>query len=272
MHLRQTFLIERDGVRNFFYTTLIVRGQHVGAGYVSPLAGARVVMDSTGDNRALAVPFDNDMWARFNSHPFQQASFTSSEATALYNNDNYHGLVIGSIWHGDWKTGITVNAGDALAVTVTAFGGLSDKNITHDNIPHGKVTQDDSTCMSPIILVGGFDDWRNGMEEYAAAQSRRSADWEKPTPVGWNSWGALQTKLTIGKAKDVIDFFNDSCKGFRTGDNSLFIDLDSYWDNLVKGGLDGDVSQLKEFVAYCQSKGFKPGIYWAPFVDWGKFD
>jgi alpha-galactosidase len=275
MEIRQVFSIEKKREENYFYTSLIVKGPNAPANYISPLTSATVVIESAGDNRALAVPFDNDMWARFNAQPLQQANFTSSEVTALYNNDNYHGLVIGSAWDYQWKTGITIKASDAHAVTMTAFGGLTDDKITHDKIPHGKVAFNDSTCMSPKIFVGVYDDWRTGMEAYASKQylgNEEIAVWKKNTPVGWNSWGVLQTKLTLDKAKGVVDFFNDSCKGFRTSDGSLFIDLDSFWDNLIKGGLDGDVSQLKEFVAYCKNKGFKPGIYWAPFADWGKYD
>jgi alpha-galactosidase len=260
----------------YFITALEVTGQHVGTAYCSPLTAARVIFDSTGDNRALAVPFDNDMWARFNTQPLQQANLTSSEVTALYNNDTYHGLVMGSVKHDVWKTGITIQASGSNAATVTAFGGLTDKNITHDKIAHGRVAQSGTGCKSPFIMVGMYDDWRNGMEEYAATNQRLTsrviAKWQKATPVGWNSWGVLQTKLTLDKAKGVVDFFNDSCKGFRTADGTLFVDLDSFWDNMIKGGLDGDVSQLKEFVQYCKSKGFKPGIYWAPFTDWGKYD
>jgi alpha-galactosidase len=270
LHIRQYFYVWPD--REYFWTGLVVTGKHVAADYISPLTGGRVVLGTTGDNRALNVPFDNDMWARFDAQPLQQANFTSSEVTALYNNDNYHGLVIGTHKQYTWKTGIAVKASDHNAVTVTAFGGLADDKITHDKIPHGKVIVQDTVCPSPRIQIGMYDDWRNGMEEYAASQYREKKDWAKATPVGWNSWGALQTKISLDKAKSVIDFFNDSCKGFRTADSTLFIDLDSFWDNMIKGGLDGDVSQLKEFVAYCKSKGFKPGIYWAPFTDWGKFD
>ena len=275
MEIRQLFSIDAGRGKNYFFTSLIIKGPNAPANYISPLAGARVVMEATGDKRALAVPFDNDMWARFNAQPMEQANFTSSEVTALYNNDNYHGLVIGAAWNLEWKTGITIKASGPQAVTMTAFGGLTDDKITHDKIPHGKVAYHDTICMSPSIFVGVYDDWRTGMEEYAGKQylgNENIAVWEKPTPVGWNSWGSLQNKITLDKAKGVIDFFSDSCKGFRTADSTLFIDLDSFWDNMIKGGLDGDVSQLKEFVAYCKSKGFKPGIYWAPFADWGKFD
>lgn len=104
------------------------------------------------------------------------------------------------------------------------------------------------------------------------AEPRVITAWNKATPLGWNSWGAIQTKLDLHKAKAVVDFFSDSCKGFRNEDGTLYIDLDSFWDNLVKGGMDGDVSQLTTFVEYCRSKHVKPGIYWAPFADWGKYD
>jgi alpha-galactosidase len=273
MHIRQDFVVSTDLRNNYFLTSLKVAGQNAAAAYISPITGANVVLNANGDNRALAVPFDNDMWARFNAQPLSQANFTSSEVTALYNNDNYQGLVIGSIRHGVWKTGITVKGKDVHSAIITAFGGLADNNLTHDKIPHGKVGVNDTICRSPYILIGGYDDWRNGMEEYASSYKAQDIKrWLKATPVGWNSWGVLQTKLTLDKAKGVIDFFSDSCKGFRTADSTLFIDLDSFWDNMIKGGLDGDVSQLKEFVAYCKSKGFQPGIYWAPFTDWGKYD
>ena len=273
MDIKQVFWVERRSVKNYFWTMLIVEGQNAGAAYISPLTGAQVALDAAGDNRALAVPFDNDMWARFNAQPLQQANFTSSEVTALYNNDNYHGVVIGSIKQDDWKTGIKVQTAGKSGAVVTAFGGFTDSNITHDKIPHGKLLINGVRCVSPRILVGGYDDWRTGMEEYATeSNSREIKKWQKPTPVGWNSWGVLQNKITLDKVKGVIDFFSDSCKGFRTADSTLFVDLDSFWDNMIKGGLDSNVSQLKEFVQYCKSKGFKPGIYWAPFTDWSKRD
>ena len=274
----------RDGLRmqqvfypivgtDFFLTRIRVTGKDVAASYISPLTTDHVVVDDKGDNRALYVPFDNDMWARFNAQPLQQANFTSSEVTALYNNGTYNGMVIGSVEHHVWKTGIKVKANENNSISLAAFGGLADSNITHDKIPHGLVTSGDTASYSPLILVGMFTDWRSGMEQYAMINRTPVIfNWEKATPMGWNSWGALQTKLTLDKAKGVIDFLSDSCKGFRNADKTLFIDLDSFWDNMIKGGLDGDVSALTTFVQYCKSKRFKPGIYWAPFTDWGKHD
>lgn len=276
----------RDGVRiqqlfyvypgkPFFFVQVKVYGKNVATNYISPLTTSEVMIEGAGDKRGLAVPFDNDMWVRYNAQPLEKASYTSSEVTALYNNDNRRGLIIGSVEHTVWKSGIKVQHMDDK-LTLTAFGGLSDSVITHDKIMHGKVSTNNTLCSSPKIMVGMFDDWRNGMEEYARANKLAEppviAAWKKATPMGWNSWGAIQSKINLDKAKRVVDFFSDSCKGFRNEAGTLYIDLDSYWDNMMKGGINGDVSALQEFVQYCRSKNCKPGIYWAPFTDWGKHD
>ncbi len=274
--LRMQQVFNLYGSKNYFLTTMRIIGKGVAANFMSPMITENIVFDDKGDNRALFVPFDNDMWARFNALPLQQANFTGSEVTAIYNNDTYKGLVIGAVEQNVWKTGVAVKANGNNPVSVSAFGGFADSSITHDKIPHGLVTTTDSTCASPEIFVGAFADWRTGMEDFAGQnKGDRDGDvfyWKKGTPVGWNSWGAIQSNITLDKAKRVIDFFADSCKGYRNSRGDLYIDLDSFWDNLVKGGLDGNVEELKQFVQYCKSKKFKPGIYWAPFTDWGKHD
>lgn len=96
-------------------------------------------------------------------------------------------------------------------------------------------------------------------------------DWTKPVPFGWNSWGEIKTNITLTKAKEVVDFFKTKLPGFRSGD-TVYIDLDSYWDNLTPQGWTGNFSQLSEFVSYCTSNGMQPGVYWGPFIDWGKWN
>ncbi|WP_276482712.1 alpha-galactosidase [Paraflavitalea pollutisoli] len=269
LHLQQLFYVYDN--KPFFLAQLKVRGEQVAARYISPLTvGVIEESPEESDLYQLNVPFDNDMWVRFAARPVDGSAFTSSEVTALYNNESRRGVVIGSVEHGIWKTGIAVNKDKPL----TVYGGFADTTLTHDKIAHGKVSVNDTLCASPRIFVGYYEDWRDGMEEYAAVNRKLEppviTTWNKATPMGWNSWGVMQTKLTLDKAKAVVDFFADSLKGFRNADNTLYIDLDSYWDNLVKGGLKGDVSQLKAFADYCKQHGFVPGIYWAPFADWGK--
>ncbi len=272
--LEQIFYVYKN--KNYFITQLLVKGTKAASNYLSPLYSAQISLNKTGDNRALCVPFDNDMWVRYNAQKTDSANFTSSEVTALYNSDNYNGIVIGSLEHEVWKSGVQLKAVDAGSLTLSAFAGFADSTITHDKRAHGLVWQNDSESASPKMMVGYFDDWRTGMETYGdnnrLAEPPSIFNWTSPTPIGWNSWGVLQDKLTLVKAKGVVDFFADSCKDFRTKDNALFLDLDAFWDNLNHGGIDANVDSLKQFVAYCNAHGFKPGVYWTPFTDWGKSD
>lgn len=259
--------------KTYFVAELRVKGA---CNYMSPLTTDQVQLHEKGDNRALFVPFDNDMWVRYDAKPVSKANFTGSEVIAVYNNDRYEGLVMGSLEHTTWKSGIRFKGNDNNQDgSVALYAGFTSTAITHDSLPHGTVQPVNGYCRSPRMLIGLFSDWRDGMEQYAAmnvqAEPRVINTWKKGVPMGWNSWGALQTKLNADNAGKIIDYFYDSCKAFRTSDKTLYIDLDSYWDNMTSGGIDGETSQLADFVKHCKAKGFKPGIYWAPFVDWGKY-
>lgn len=222
-----------------------------------------------GDTRAVFVPYDNDAWVRYNAFPLNDASFTASEVTNIYNNDNRSGLVIGSIDHNHWKTGVSVTGGGTQSAYIQVIAGWINFGITRDQRGHGWVSVGQDLCESPKIMINANSDWRTGFEEYgqanAAINPKYVSDWTAPKPIGWNSWGAMQTSINLQKTKDVVDFYADDCQTYRTEDGTLYIDLDSYWDNMTD-------AQLAEFTAYCHSHGFKAGIYWAPFVDWGKWD
>lgn len=267
----QSYTIFKD--KDYFLTSVIIQHVENGMNYSSPLSGATVSFPWQGKNYAVWSPFDNDMWGRFDGQLLDTVNFTSSEVSAVYNQDR-RGLVVGSLEHEVWKSGITIQTGKPSSFSLTAFGGYTNQKVTHDVIRHGEVLSADSSCRSPQIMVGYFDDWRLGMEVYGTNNRLTEAPviqpWKGGTPVGWNSWGVIQDKIDLSKAKGVIDFFADSCTLFRTKDHQLYIDLDSYWDNMVKGGIDGNADSLKAFVNYCKEKGFEPGIYWAPFTDWGK--
>jgi hypothetical protein len=104
------------------------------------------------------------------------------------------------------------------------------------------------------------------MEEFADANlvRRPQLAWNRGVPFGWNSWGKLQTQLSYDKAIGVSDFIKSDLQGagFANG-GAVYVNLDSFWDNLSS-------VQLDSFVAHCHANGQKAGIYWTPFVDWGK--
>lgn len=262
-----------DG-RDYFLTEVSIAGASVSSNYMAPLVSNSANIQQAGDNRVLLVPFDNDGFIRYRS--FSTANTltnTSSEVTAYYENTSRKGLVIGSVEHMTWKTGVRTKGTANVITELAVWGGYTETTITRDKIAHGTISG--TSVKSPKMFVGFFNDWRKGLDDYgkanAIAEPRYVFNWTDPTPFGWNSWGSIQTNLNLTKAKGVAAFFKNSLPQFRNGETA-YIDLDSYWDNMVSGGIEGDFSQLIAFVNYCKSLGLKPGIYWGPFVDWGKTD
>jgi alpha-galactosidase len=255
--------------KEYFLTETTIKGHDLKSNYIAPFCGDFPAI--AGDARTLFMPFDNDTFISYNARPFKEnLQNISAEVGAVYDNTSRAGFVIGSVEHGIWKTGVLTASKKDSANSIKVWGGFTAPETTRDDMPHGIIHGD--VLKSPLLFVGCFDDWRLGLEQYGKAN--RIADppyifnWTAATPVGWNSWGVMQDKLTFDKAVKVTDFFADSLTGFRTG-NTAFIDLDSYWDNMLKGGMAGDFSKLKEFADHCKQRGLQPGVYWAPFTDWG---
>jgi alpha-galactosidase len=234
---------------------------------MSPLTSYNVSPNlGGGDTRALFVPYDNDAFIRYSANSLSGADFTGGEVTNIYSNDSRHGLVIGSVDNSRWKTGVNVVGAGSSSAYVSVINGYANTNLTRDGRGHGWVNIGLDYCDSPKVLITANNDWRTAFETYgevsALSQPKYIHNWTASKPMGWNSWGSIQSNLNLVKAKAVVDFFQNDVPSFRTEDNTLYLDLDSYWDNMSD-------TQLAEFAAYCTASGFKPGIYWAPFVDWG---
>ena len=217
----------------------------------------------SGNNRTLVVPYDNDKWVRYNSVNFGTPT-TSYEVGVIYNKTTRQGLIIGSIEHSLWKTGIkTITNTTNSLLRLEAFGGITSSE-TRDLLVHGSVKG--TKIKSPKIMIGYFSDWRTGLETFADVNAivAPRLTWNGKKPFGWNSWGALQSGVSYQNATEVSDYISTKLEtNHFSNDNTVYIGLDSYWDNF-------SISELINFVKYCKAKGQKAGIYWAPFVDWGK--
>ena len=256
---------------DYFFTEVSLKGSNVKSNYMAPLISNSASIQAKGDNRTLFVPFDNDTFIRYNAKSMGAAVVenTSAEVGAVYENHSRKGLIVGSVEHLIWKTGVlTKGVGDDLS-ELRIWGGYTDEKVTRDKTIHGSISG--SVVKSPKVFVGYFADWRIGLEAYGKANRIAEPpfvfNWTKPVPFGWNSWGVIQEKLTYEKAVKNVDFFANELPKFRN-DETAYIDLDSFWDNFT-GGMRGDYSKLKEFADYCKEKGLQPGVYWAPFTDWG---
>jgi alpha-galactosidase len=268
--LIQSFLTYNN--KEYFITQIEIsgNGKQIATNYISPLDLGKISFDKIENLQTVFVPYDNDAFISYDSKKFDAVSQnTSAEVGILFNNTSRNGFIIGSLEHTVWKSAVkTINKNKQPFFS--AWAGYSEKEVTRDSIAHGIVKG--NKVSSPLFFVGYYSDWRNGMEEYAKTnriiEKPFVFNWDKPTPVGWNSWGVLMEKINYDNTTKVADFFASSIPQFRVG-NTAFIDLDSFWDNMVKGGFTGDFSKLKEFADYCKSKGLEPGAYWAPFTDWG---
>ncbi len=253
--------------KDFFTTELELSSKdNIESNYIAPVAVSKPysLFDRTG-NDVIFIPYDNDAWVRYSITPFGKVAPVSYEVSAVINEDTREGLIIGSVEHDLWKTGVKIsNDGLCSLDTLKAFGGVA-TNLTRDIIPHGAVKG--KKVKSPLIFVGRFADWRDGMEGFADACAVIAPKIEggEKRPFGWNSWGKLQTKINYDKASEVSEFFSRELQpNSFENDGVVYIGLDAFWDFGFKP------EQHKEFVESCRQRGQKAGIYYCPFTDWGK--
>ncbi len=238
--------------------------------YMSPVNTSNTTAflpDVAGENVTLAVPFDNDAWVRYASNIFTDNTYTSYEVGCLFNKSNRNGLVMGSVEHDRWKTGVVyqVNTNNQMN-SLEIFGGIATNAAgtapsTRDLLPHGKVKG--TMIKSPKIFVGYFGDWRTGMETYADvnAMVTPKLEWKSGVPFGWNSWGNAHMNLSYPIADGVSKFFADSLQAAFFNDGTVYMSLDAFWDNMT-------YQNRRRLVADIHERGQKAGIYWTPFSDW----
>jgi|HigsolmetaGSP12D_1036236.scaffolds.fasta_scaffold01383_2 hypothetical protein len=213
--------------------------------------------------RVLFVPFDNDKWVRYASHPLP-GSVESCEVTAIYRPDSRRGFVLGSVTHDFWKTGVRIESAMPGEISrLRVYGGAAGLH-TRDTVPHGAARG--ATIVSPRIFVGAFDDYRDGLETYGRANAaiEPKLPWDGGVPFGWNSWSAVMDKLDLDVYVRTSDFIRRELQngGFENG-GAVYINFDAFWTNLSE-------DELREAVRHVRENGQKPGIYYTPFSYWGR--
>lgn len=220
-------------------------------------------------NAVISIPFDNDAWVRYCQADFGSRVRESYEVTAIMNKDTREGLIVGSVDHDTWKTGIHAVTSGTVTVDTLLAGGGAYSSLTRDTRSHGTVRG--TTVASPRIMIGLFADWRDGMETYGDICSAVAPKLAVPSalpsrPFGWNSWGKIASKITYDKAIEAADFIKDNLQGdsFNDAQGRTVINLDAFWDF----GLSQE--QRRQFAQHCKANGQIAGIYFCPFTDWGK--
>jgi len=234
--------------------------------------------------RILGAPFDNDDWVNVTeqSWPLRKgipALGISYEFTSFYDNNTFSGIVIGSVKHDTWKTGIAYNlnakqgTGDTLCVyggaatednpkLLPSYGGL---NGTHDHAPHGTVYG--NTVTSPLIYIGGSDDIRDSFTGYGKLNALINGrqEWPGNAPVYWNSFGVEgvlgYSHIMMPPAVAKISDFIKSMPNFNAYAKPV-LSIDSYDQDIYTTNL---LASLSRYAAHNNQQ---MGFYFIPFAMW----
>ena len=255
---------------NHFTTQLEMDGAGLSSNEMSPIVvnstgavdlGASVDASSSTDTVFLQVPFDNDGFVTYNAASSNGLATTGAEVGAFYDNTSRNGLVIGSVTHDNWKTGISMSGSNNKLDSLMAFGGANDP---WDSLPHAAVNASTTTnkILSPTILVGYYSDWRSGMEDYGTANAAVAPmlPWTGPAPMGWGALGPNESNITEAQSQSVSDYFHTSLPAFND-QGVQYMNLDAQWSNF-------SLTDLQNFVAHVHGNGQKAGVYWTPWVVW----
>lgn len=255
---------------------------------ISPLAllpgrqGSYVMPGTTP--RLLDVPFDNDNWVDVLPRPFtsnkeQRVEGIGYEFASVYDVEKMEGLVLGSLTHEFWKTGISygINARTATLDSLVVYGGAAvpdqpalpqmygGRDGTHDYALHG--TMKGNRLLSPLLFLCAMNDVRKAFVQYGNANAAITGrlQWTTKPPFYWNSF-AVEGVLGHGKKMmpdDVLkisDFLHSLGNFGKNG--QPVISIDSYDQELYSTAV------LKSIQQYAAKNKQQLGFYFSPFSVW----
>ena len=277
-NIEQSIYIYPDRGYILVDAALVANSATTKTNYIAPIVSdlsSTTFLPSGGRNYIYIMPHDNDNWVSYGAQQWSTGQpATSCEVSAAYDVTSRNGLVVGSIEHDNWKSGVTItpNGSNRMRKIEVAAGVVNtmtnDVNQEYPERPslykHGSISG--KRVSSPRYFLGFYDDWRNGMEDLGEATATLSPKlpWNKGTIFAWQSWGGMAQYVNYAGAINVSDFFKEQLmpNNFVNENGTCYMVLDSYWSNLNE-------SQLKDFVAHCKANGQHPGVYYTPFSYWG---
>lgn len=205
------------------------------------------------DQKMLTVPYDNDMWLRYESS-VPACGRKSYDVTAVYDENSLEGLIIGALNFDVWKNAICWASHDARSLV--AFCGAADEG-THDICPHTPVRGE--WVASSGFVIFWSSDVRRGMERYGdlCKKIMPPRPWERgKVPFGWNSYSALAMGLRLSHWQEAGEFMRTELPEFCDEEGVVYVNLDGAF------GLDED--EIRETVERMHGKGQKAGWYLNP--------
>ena len=253
-----------DSERYFLVSAeLIAKEGEIASNYIAPIVvrHGKIQNGNPRYTNFLEVPFDNDGWVTFETSTLMESAL-SHEVGAFFTPDNKDGLIIGSVNHDTWKSAVEYKNKYSAIDELYVYSGANTP-LTRDQSPHGSVRAEKISSAS--FFVGFYENWKEGMNEYARINTtftpkRKSVG--EGNPIGWNSWGSIQDKINHSDAVATSDYIKETFQEtWKDDSNVVYVNLDSYWDNL-------SYEQLCDFVKHCEANGQVAGAYFSPFVMW----
>jgi len=261
--MKQFFTFDKT---NSFLIQLEMTGTNLSANWMGPVvvnAPGGVDIGSYGDDRALFVPYDNDDNVRYNALSINSTN-TGYEVGAFYDNVSRNGLVVGSVTHDTWKSGVFWSGSGNKLNQLNVYGGAESATYTHDVQPHGSVVG--NNIFSPTTFVGFGPDWRTTIENFADENTAMvpKLTWPNGVPVGWNSWGVIQSGINYSDAINASSFIFNNLQFSNFNNNGVvYVNLDADWNVNLSN------TQVQNFVNFCHANRQKAGLYMAPFAWFG---
>ncbi|MDN3580864.1 hypothetical protein [Mucilaginibacter flavus] len=286
--LTQRFTVYKDHPYLLINVSATAAGMPIETRDISPLAvlprykGQLAVPGS--EPRVLDVPFDNDDWTTTLETSWPKANAPavkgiSYEFMAVYDQLKNSGLVIGSVNHDFWKTGLAYQTGNKSGVldSLNVFGGAATPDNpalksayggldgTHDHVEHG--TMLGKTVNSADVYLCASDDLHEAFKDYGRVNSAINGKqtWEGAAPVYWNSFGVEGVlgyeKVMMPPAVNQISDFVHSMKNFSAYSKPV-LSIDSYDQGIYS------TEVLKSIGEYGAKNGQQMGFYFIPFAMW----
>lgn len=205
------------------------------------------------DQKMLVVPYDNDMWMRYES-AVPACGKKSYDVTAVYDEETLEGLVIGALDFDVWKNAVCWSAHDARSLS--AYCGAADAG-THDACPHTPVCG--QWVASSQFVIFWARDIRRGMERYGDICSfiRPPRPWKRgKVPFGWNSYSGLGMGLRLSHWQEAGNFMREELPAYCDEEGVSYVNLD--------GAFGLDEEEIRRTVEQMHQRGQKAGWYLNP--------
>ncbi|MDR3263230.1 MAG: hypothetical protein LBT30_02870 [Clostridiales bacterium] len=235
--------------------------------------GASTVLGNMKKLSFLETPYDNNEYEEFSPRIVGKGINYGYGVSMIYSESAMEALIIGALDNGVFKTALVADSKSdifyksSLNKLYLHYGKLSYESRDYDNvtrtadsIEHGYIRG--NTLTSPRMFYGYYNDYRDGLEQYgdAAKIAEPILEWEGATPVGYNSWAALEFSVNYGLLTQMSDYIKDNLPSYGK-DTSVYINVDSGFDWLSD-------AEKAAFVSHVNGNGQKAGAYWTPFSYW----